>query len=300
MRDEVWSAENELGPPFEIVEPPALTTPIVFDSPHSGSRYPSRFLAMSRLEALALRRSEDAFVDELYAGCVALGAPLLKAHFPRAYLDANREPYELDPRMFDGRLPDFANTRSLRVAAGLGSIPRVVGEAHPIYFEPIPVEEGLARIAELHRPYHAALAGLIERAEKRFGRAVLIDCHSMPSATPEVAGVDIVLGDRYGSSAAGWIVEALEAGLRRAGLTIRRNKPYAGGYITETYGKPAEGRHTVQLEINRALYMDERAIVKLARADALAAALFDATAALVERIAAERLGPREGTPLAAE
>ena len=263
MRDEVWAEDCGLGRPFEAVEPEALTTPLVFNSPHSGSRYPRRFLEISRLDPLTLRRSEDAFVDELFLRCVALGAPLLRAHFPRAYLDVNREPYELDPRIFEGRLPDFANTRSLRVAAGLGSIPRVVGEAQPIYRQPIGVAEGLSRIEALHHPYHAELAALIERARRNFGLAILIDGHSMPSASPEVSGADIVLGDRYGSSAAGWIVDALETSLSAAGLAVRRNKPYAGGYITETYGQPAAGRHAVQIEINRALYMDERAIRKL-------------------------------------
>ena len=288
MEDQVWAAESELGPPFEAIEPTTLRAPLVFNSPHSGCRYPRHFLDLSRLDAHTLRRSEDAFVDELYLPCVELGAPLLRAHFPRAYLDANREPYELDPRMFDGRLPDYANTRSLRVAAGLGSIPRVVGEAQPIYKQPIRVEDGLARIATLYRPYHAALTDLIERSQRRFGEAILIDCHSMPSASPEVSGCDIVLGDRYGSSAAGWIMSCLEVSLRAAGLAVRRNKPYAGGYITETYGQPARGQHAVQIEINRALYMDERSIRKLPRAEALAEALYRAATGLAQ--AAQDIG----------
>jgi N-formylglutamate amidohydrolase len=219
----------------------------------------------------------------LVAPCVALGAPLLRAHFPRAYLDVNREPFELDPQMFDGRLPSFANTRSLRVAAGLGSIPRVVGEAQPIYRQPLKVEEGLARVALLHAPYHAALETLIQRARQSFGLSILVDFHSMPSSTPEVAGCDVVLGDRYGASAAGWIVDALESSLRASGLAVRRNKPYAGGYITELYGRPAQGRHAVQLEINRGLYMDERAIRLMSSSTRLAEALFAAIAALTDR-----------------
>src|SRR5271167_2604242 len=222
MRDDEWGLD--LGSPFEVVEPAEVETPIVLDSPHSGSRYPRKFLEASRLDPMTLRRSEDCFVDELVAPCVAIGAPLLRARFPRAYLDVNREPYELDPQMFEGRLPDFANTRSLRVAAGLGAIPRVVGDAQPIYRGPIPVAEGLARIAALHRPYHARLAALVERARARFGLAVLIDCHSMPSTSTDVSGCDVVLGDRFGSSAAGWIVEALEQSLRGSGLVVRRNK----------------------------------------------------------------------------
>jgi N-formylglutamate amidohydrolase len=285
MRDDEWGFGGELGTPFEVVEPVEIETPIVLDSPHSGSRYPRKFLEASRLDPMTLRRSEDCFVDELVAPCVAIGAPLLRARFPRAYLDVNREPYELDPQMFDGRLPDFANTRSLRVAAGLGAIPRVVGDAQPIYRGPIPVAEGLARIAALHRPYHARLAALVERARDRFGFAILLDCHSMPSSSVDGGGCDIVLGDRFGSSAAGWVLDTLEQTLRDSGLGVRRNKPYAGGYITERHGAPTQGRHAVQIEINRALYMDERRIVKLEKAEDLAKALLSMTRALAARVA---------------
>jgi N-formylglutamate amidohydrolase len=295
MEEAVSRGEPELDPPFDVIEPGDQRTPIVFDSPHSGSCYPRSFLRASRLDSLTLRRSEDAFVDELFAPCVAIGAPLLRARFPRAFLDVNREPFELDPHMFDGRLPDFANTRSLRVAAGLGVIPRVVGDAQPIYRAALSVDHGLARIAALHRPYHARLSGLLERARARFGIAILLDCHSMPSASADVGGCDIVLGDRFGSSAAGWIVDALEQSLRDAGLVVRRNKPYAGGYITEHYGAPNIGRHAVQIEINRALYMDERAIRKLEKAESLARALAQMALALALRV--QGLG---GACLAAE
>jgi N-formylglutamate amidohydrolase len=284
MRDDEWGFGGELGSPFEVVEPGEIETPIVFDSPHSGSRYPRKFLEASRLDPMTLRRSEDCFVDELVVPCVAIGSPLLRARFPRAYLDVNREPYELDPQMFEGRLPDFANTRSLRVAAGLGAIPRVVGDAQPIYRGPIPVAEGLARIAALHRPYHARLAALLERARERFGFAILLDCHSMPSSSVDGGGCDIVLGDRFGSSAAGWVLDTLEQSLRDSGLGVRRNKPYAGGYITERHGAPTQGRHAVQIEINRALYMDERRIVKLEKAEDLAKALLDMARALAARL----------------
>ena len=196
------TAAQDFDRACETIEPPRLASPLVFSSPHSGSTYPQRFLAASRLDPLTLRRSEDAFVDELFLPCVGLGAPLLRALFPRAYLDVNREPYELDPQIFDGRLPDFANTRSLRVAVGLGTIPRVVGDAQPIYRKPIPVADGLRRIETLYRPYHAQLKALIERARGWFGVAVLLDCHSMPSNAADVSGLDIVLGDRYGASAA--------------------------------------------------------------------------------------------------
>jgi N-formylglutamate amidohydrolase len=286
----------EFETPYVITEPPRLATPLVINSPHSGRVYPRRFLERSRLDGLTLRRSEDAFVDELLAPCVALGAPLMAANFPRAYLDVNREPYELDPLMFDGRLPAFVNTRSLRVAGGLGTIPRVVGEAQEIYGDSMPVAEAMERIAKLYAPYHNALRGLIERAATHFGLAVLLDCHSMPSSVAESAAPDFVIGDRYGASAGLWVVETLEHALRRLGYSVRRNKPYAGGFITEHYGVPASRRHAVQIEINRALYMDERTVAKSERWSALAAHLRSVVEVLVLRIAREVARP----PMAAE
>ena len=247
---------------IETIEPPRLASPLVFSSPHSGSIYPERFLAASRLDPLTLRRSEDAYVDELFLPCVAIGAPLLRALFPRAYLDVNREPYELDPQVFEGRLPDFANTRSLRVAVGLGTIPRVVGDAQAIYRQPLSIAEGLARIELLYQPYHEKLRALVERALKQFDCAILLDCHSMPSNAADVSGLDIVLGDRYGASAAPHVVDLLETSLRAAGYRVRRNKPFAGGFITEHFGDPSKGVHAVQIEIARALYLDERKLVR--------------------------------------
>ncbi len=277
MNELVRAELAAFNPPVETIEPARLTSPLIFSSPHSGLSYPPAFLAASRLDPLTLRRSEDAFVDELFLPCVALGAPLVRAMFPRAYLDVNREPYELDPKVFDGPVPDYANTRSLRVAVGLGTIPRVVGDAQPIYREPLPVAVGLARIEALYRPYHARLATLIARAREHFGRALLIDCHSMPSNAADVGGLDIVLGDRFGASAAPVVIETLEASLRAAGYRVRRNKPFAGGYITEHFGAPGEGVHAIQIEIARSLYLDERQIVRnerwpLLRKDVFAAA----------------------------
>jgi N-formylglutamate amidohydrolase len=258
--------EHEFDPPFEIIEPAQLTSPVVLNSPHSGRIYPSRFLASSRLDPMTLRRSEDAFVDRLFHDCVRFGMPLMHAHFPRAFLDLNREPYELDPRMFDGRLPNFANTRSLRVAGGLGTIPRVVGEAHEIYARRLPVDEASDRIEKLYKPYHRYLRRLLARAVDIFGVSVLIDCHSMPSSAyhcshkDERVKSDFVLGDRYGTSCAQSLVDVAEYELRRLGYSVQRNKPYAGGFITENYGNPSAGNHALQIEVNRALYMDERAI----------------------------------------
>ncbi len=252
---------DELDPPFEILEPAATAGPVLFNSPHSGSVYPPDFLAASRLDIATLRRSEDSFVDELAAGVVGRGFPLMHAHFPRCFVDVNREPYELDPRMFEGRLPSFANTRSMRVAGGLGTVARVVGDAQEIYDQRIPVDDALQRIESLYKPYHRALRRLFSRVHRDFGAAVLIDCHSMPSTAgqrDERQRPEFVLGDRYGTSCVPVVGETVERTLRGLGYTVSRNKPYAGGFITEHYGNPAAGLHALQLEINRALYMDER------------------------------------------
>lgn len=265
--------EPELDPAFEVVEPARLSSPLVLSSPHSGSLYPRSFLASARLDATALRRSEDAFVDELFAGAAGVGAPLLRAFFPRAYLDLNREPYELDPRMFDGRLPPYVNSRSVRVAGGLGTIARLVGDSQEIYAGRLAVEEGLNRIERLYRPYHAALQSLLDRAHRHFGLAILIDCHSMPSMPAGLVGsdkrihTDVVIGDRYGTSSDRGYVDALERAFRKGSFVVQRNKPYAGGFITEHYGTPLKGFHAIQIEINRSLYMQERTLQRTADFD---------------------------------
>ena len=252
---------NELEPPFEVIEPADARGPLIFNSPHSGNIYPPAFLASARLELGQLRRSEDSFVDELFLGVVRNGFPLMRAHFPRCYIDVNREPYELDPRMFDGRLPSFANTRSMRVAGGLGTVARVVGDAQEIYDQRIPVDEALRRIDGLYKPYHRALRRLVTRVHRDFGAAILVDCHSMPSIAgnrDERPRADVVIGDRYGTSCVAVVADTIEAALQEAGYSVSRNKPYAGGFITEHYGNPSLGVHAIQLEVNRALYMDER------------------------------------------
>ncbi|MGJ4941579.1 N-formylglutamate amidohydrolase [Bradyrhizobium sp. HKCCYLS1011] len=248
-------------PPFEIVEPPMWRAPIIFNSPHSGSAYPDEFLRASRIDLPTLRRSEDSFMDELIADLVARGFPVVRVHFPRCYVDVNREPYELDPRMFAGRLPSFANTRSMRVAGGLGTIPRVVGDGQEIYRDRLSVDDALQRIETLYKPYHRALRRLINRVHQHFGTAIVVDCHSMPSvgvSRDEPRRPDMVIGDRYGTSCAPLLPDLIEDVLGRLGYSVGRNKPYAGGFITEHYGNPASGLHAVQIELNRAIYMDER------------------------------------------
>jgi len=261
QRPTMTQFNGELSPPFEIAEPAAWRAPIIFNSPHSGSVYPPGFLNASRIDLTSLRRSEDSFMDELIGGLSDRGFPVVRVNFPRSYVDVNREPYELDPRMFSGRLPSFANTRSMRVAGGLGTIPRVVGDGQEIYRERLSVDDGLARIEALYKPYHRALRRLINKAHQAFGTVVVVDCHSMPSigvSRDEPRRPDVVIGDRYGTSCATLLPDMVEQTMSALGYSVGRNKPYAGGFITEHYGNPASGLHAIQLELNRAVYMDER------------------------------------------
>ena len=248
-------------PFFEILAPALWQVPIVFNSPHSGSVLPQGFLQSSRLSASALRQSEDCFVDELFCGCKDLGAPLLRALISRAFIDLNREPYELDARMFHESLPGHMNPGSPRVASGLGTIPKLVAEGEEIYRGKIHLDEALTRIEQVYRPYHRALTALLNECYNATGFSLLVDCHSMPSSsvkTLHVPAADIVLGDRFGAACASDIADTVETLLKNTGLKVLRNRPYAGGFITETHGAPRHNRHALQIEINRALYMDEK------------------------------------------
>jgi N-formylglutamate amidohydrolase len=295
-QSEAEAIERELRPPFEVVRPKELKLPFVFNSPHSGRVYPPAFLAASKLSSLALRRSEDAYVEELFGFVAGLGAPLLHAHFPRAYLDVNREPYELDPALFREGLPHYANTQSVRVVGGLGTIARIVSEADEIYREPLSVGAALERINRLYTPYHATLRSLLNEAQQQFGVAVLIDCHSMPSGPMADQGAgrpDFVLGDRYGSSCSGELTRLACGQLKTLGHVVALNKPYAGGFSTEHYGRPQEGLHALQVEINRALYMDEVSFDKSAEFERLKGDLERMVRALVAAV------PRIAVPRAA-
>lgn len=260
-------------PPFEIRSGAEQRVPFLFNSPHSGRHYPERFLAMARLDRNAIRRSEDCYVEELFGGAVPLGAPLLSANFPRAYLDVNREPWELDPRMFAEPVPSFCNIRSARVAGGLGTVPKLVGEGLDIYPGRLPLAEAVGRIEAVYKPYHETLKRLLTRTHARFGYAVLIDCHSMPASIrvgDNGVRPDFIIGDRFGISASPALTEMAISLLVGMGYTVAHNKPYAGGFITEHYGRPARHLHALQIEVNRGLYMDERTFQKSAGFDALA------------------------------
>lgn len=245
---------------FVIENPDAVDSPVFFNSPHSGDSFPEAFLARSQLSPAQLRRASDLFVDDLVAPLVQAGLPLMRAMLPRSYIDLNREPLELDPRLIEGVLPVDANTRSLRVAGGLGTLPRVVGDQVEIYAGKISLDEAMARIAGCYVPYHLRLQQELAQRHARHNRVVLIDLHSMPSSGLPRGGrrlADVVIGDRFGASASTFLVDRLEMLLRDQGLSVDRNHPYAGGYITEHYGRPRFGWHAIQIEINRALYMDE-------------------------------------------
>ncbi len=239
----------------------ALPTPLVFASPHSGRCYPDDMMDAAALDATSIRRSEDAFVDDLIEGAVEHGAAVIAAGFARAYIDLNREPFELDPGMFADELPEFARARTARVAAGLGAIARVVSEGQEIYRRKLTFAEAQARIEGAHQPYHEALEALVEEALATHGFAILIDWHSMPAAAARVGGrersCDFVLGDRFGAACAGVLPMRVERELERHGYRVARNTPYAGGYTTEHYGRPNRRIHALQIEINRALYLDE-------------------------------------------
>ncbi len=270
--DERCAIAAELTPPFRLLAPREQLAPFVFCSPHSGSVYPRAFLQSSRLDPLTLRKSEDCFVDDLFAPVADLGAPLLAARFPRAYLDVNREPYELDPELFADALPSHANTQSVRVVGGLGTIARIVADGEEIYTDRLEVAQAMARIECLYKPFHAALADLIDGTRKRFGYVVLIDCHSMPSTSSGQAGSnrpDFVLGDRFGASCDSRLTRSAREVLVGLGHEVQLNRPYAGGFITEHYGRPSHGIHALQIEINRALYLDEATLQPTAGFNAL-------------------------------
>ena len=252
------------APPLRLACPVQQTAPLVFVSPHSGRDYPADFVAAARLDALGLRRSEDCFVDDLFAEAPGHGAPLLAATFPRAFCDANREPWELDPAMFQDALPSWVNSASPRVGAGLGTIARVVASGEAIYRDKLAFAEAERRVRGCWQPFHAALEALIEQTRADFGGCLLIDCHSMPAHGCAGRGgtvpIDIVLGDAHGTACAARITRRVEQVFIGLGYTVRRNDPYAGGYITRHYGRPREGVHALQIEVARRLYMDETRI----------------------------------------
>lgn len=248
----------------EVLLPAEQKSAVVIASPHSGRRYPASFVASSRLDPAALRKSEDCYVDELFRAAPEMGIPLLRAHFPRAYIDVNREPFELDPKMFRDALPSYVTTRSPRITAGLGTIARIVASGHEIYARKLDFADALDRVMTHYKPYHSALASLVTETMTRFGRCILLDAHSMPSIAGAAGDwemgsgrVDFVLGDCHGLSCDPKLVDLVEDELVGMGYSVARNEPYPGGFTTRHYGQPGDGVHALQIEINRSLYMNE-------------------------------------------
>jgi N-formylglutamate amidohydrolase len=298
-----------------MIWPPRLSSPLLLASPHSGRAYPSGFLAQSILDQAGLRASEDGYVDLLIDPATRLGVPSLRALFPRIFIDPNRDAAELDPQLFEDPLPPQAQITSPRVLAGLGVIPRVAADDRPIYGRQLPFREAQERLDRYYHPYHRSLMAAIKHIRGEFGQCLLLDCHSMPSsgapllatgsgdadtANPGRSGArnagksggeaDFILGDCYGGACAEAVTAHVEAFLTEAGAAVRRNNPYSGGYVTQTYGRPAEGVHVLQLEINRRLYMDEAKLVPTEGfavtrdlLSGLIASLRDAAASLMRR-----------------
>jgi len=281
------------GSPVTVLEPATLSSAAVFSSPHSGRRYPDNFIDRSRLDALSLRASEDAFVDDLFRTAADYGAPLIAAEFPRAFVDVNRADDELDPALIAGT---SIRARTLRVSAGLGVVPRVVSEGRPIYDGKLTMTEVQARIAACHAPYHNTVMNTLRRAKDAFGMGFLVDCHSMPSENGRSTSrrAEIVVGDCYGVSCAYDISDTVVGLFRRAGFRVARNAPFAGGYLTHRYGRPRRGYHAIQIEIDRGLYLDEARVEPLAAYNDFASALQPVIAGLAE------LPRMLGTAMAAE
>ncbi len=252
---------DESQPPFVLTAPSGDAPPsaVIYATPHSGRIYPARLRAASRLDLPGLRRSEDAHVDRLIADAPGLGVPVLAARYARAWLDVNRDPWELDPAMFDGPLPTFVKARTPRVAAGLGAVAKIVAEGQDIYRRKLTFSEATQRIEAIHRPYHEALMALIRDRLRARGACVALDWHSMPAAAagPARGAPDIVLGDLFGVAASPRVTRRVETEFTALGYRVARNSPFAGAYTTERHGCPAEGVHVVQVEINRAIYLDE-------------------------------------------
>jgi len=279
---------------YVLTRPARRISPLIFASPHSGRDYAPELLAHVVLDRRAIRSSEDAFVDRLFDMAPKLGAPLLAARAPRAFIDLNRAADELDPGVIEGiaRAP-----HNPRISSGLGVIPRVVAGGRAIYRGKLSLAEADARIRRFWHPYHQALAALVEETRMAFGQAVLIDCHSMPHEAieahtrPGQPRPEVVLGDRYGATAGREVMERVEAAFSAAGLRVGRNAPFAGAYVAQAYGRPSRGVHVVQVEIDRALYMDEVRVEPLAG--------FEGFRDLIAGVVAELVQP-PGVALAAE
>lgn len=242
----------EVRPP-RLIRPTIRPVPILVTSPHSGTDYTPALLAQTRLPLDRLRASEDSLVDQLVTGLAQLGATVLCANVPRVFCDLNRGPWELDPAMFVETLPAYCDTTSPRIAQGYGTVARFATVGDPVYAHRLPFAEAQHRVAAYWQPFHTVLRSTLDDLHARFGTCLLLDCHSMPRV--QIDDPDVVFGDAYGTSASPHLLHAAESVAAEAGLNARRNRPYAGGYITRHYGRPPAGIHAIQIEIARPLYL---------------------------------------------
>ncbi|MEE4212224.1 MAG: N-formylglutamate amidohydrolase [Parvularcula sp.] len=257
---------KETYPGHEVSRPALWQHPMIFSCPHAGRDYPRKLLGQSPLSLELLRRSEDAYVDQLIPAAASRAVPVVSANFPRLFVDVNRSPRELDPQLFAGALDDASESKSNRVIAGFGVIPKLAANGRPIYTSRLPSSEARARLKHCFTPYHDALSGLLTEAKRRFSQVLLVDWHSMPSAQRGTHRLpDIVLGDLYGASCHGEDTALWEDAFSAEGFEVARNTPYAGGYVASHYGRPREGVGVLQIEINRALYLDEQRVARSAR-----------------------------------
>jgi len=282
--DRPLAADHDLTEaPYTLTRPEGDGAPFLFASPHSGSHYPASMLDALCVPLMDLRRTEDAFIEELFSHAPEVGATLIAARYGRSVTDLNRDPRELDPSMFEDGPPRTCGMPTARVEAGLGCLPRVASRGVEIYHRRLTREEGEARLSHIHDAYHEQIAAELGALRETHGRAVLIDCHSMPSVQPgRRALADIVLGDRFGASCDPRLTSRAERAFRELGFSVTRNTPYAGGYTTRRYGRPQRGIHALQIEINRGLYMDEQAVERLDRFDELADVIENVIANLLD------------------
>lgn len=284
----VANRDPAITPPPFIVVPARHSSPLVYAAPHSGRHYPSDLKA--DVDLFSLRRFEDTDVDLLIEAAPEHGATVVAGCYGRAYLDLNRAPDDLDPAMFDEPVPSAP--RNVRIAAGLGLFARFASGGREIYNRKLSWREANHRLLRVHSPYHAQLTTELGKAQSRFGSAVLVDWHSMPSSSAfsglgsNRSARDVVLGDRYGQACRAELVAFAETTLQSLGLSTARNSPYAGGYTTEHHGRPSQNRHALQIELNRALYLDEAQLTRTSNFTALRALVTEFTIRLTANLPA--------------
>jgi N-formylglutamate amidohydrolase len=244
--------------PFTRHGPAIPDFPVVIAVPHAGRHYPTSLIADAAVPLSRLRQLEDRRADLLIAPAIAQGVTAFVAEHARAWIDLNRDPREIDTGMIEGTPPEGL-IHSSRARNGLGLVPRHIGGGPPLWRRKFSSEELVRRIAEVHKPYHDAIAAALAAARARFGIAILLDCHSMPpirQAQRQGAAPAVVIGDRFGRSADGAFGDMVETIARQAGFPSARNTPYAGGYSLDLHGAPPRRMHALQIEIDRSRYLD--------------------------------------------